>query len=105
MTSIFAKLFGGERPKEPASPVREDPVPYGSYSIISAPEKTKDGQWRLAGHIIKLVDGGELERTYIRVDTFMSREEAVDFTLRKGKQIIDQQGVLLFENGEPTGRA
>lgn len=105
MTNFFSKLFGGATPKAPVSPVEEDPVAYGEYSIISVPEKTDDGHWRLSGQIEKIAGEIAMTRAFVRVDTFPSREQAVEFTLRKGKQIIDQQGDLLFENGEATGRA
>jgi hypothetical protein len=36
---------------------------------------------------------------------FTSREEAKEFGVRKGKQIIDEQGDRLFADGAPTGRA
>jgi len=105
MTLFFSKLFGSRPPKEAPAPKREDPVSYNDYSIISAPEKADDGSWRLSGVIVKASDNTPMERTYVRVDTFTTREEAIDFTLRKGKQIIDQQGDQIFTSGEPTGRA
>lgn len=105
MTNFFSKLFGGGTPKGSSSPVEEDPVAYSECSIISVPEKTDDGQWRLSGQIVRISDGVAMTRSFVRVDTFTSREQAVEFTLRKGKQIIDQQGDLVFENGEATGRA
>lgn len=103
MTSFFSKLFGST-PKPPASPAREEPVSYNALSIISAPEKTDDGNWRLRGHIAKTNDSGSMERTFVRADSFASREQAIEFTLRKGQQIIDQQSDTLFASGEPTGR-
>lgn len=105
MASIFSKLFGGGASKEPAKPTREDPVSYEGYSIISAPEKTQEGQWRLSGFIVKEVGGVSMERMLVRVDSFMSREEAVKYTEQKAKQVIDQQGGRLFADGAPTGRA
>ncbi len=85
--------------------MEEDPVAYGAYSIVSAPQKTDDEQWRLSGRIEQVEDGVSMTRSFVRVDTFPSREQAVEFTVRKGKQIIDQQADMLFENGEVTGRA
>ncbi|RED53789.1 HlyU family transcriptional regulator [Aestuariispira insulae] len=104
MMSIFSKLFGGGAPKEPDQPKREEPVDYQGLSIVAAPEKA-EGQWRLAGYIVKKTETGDLERFFLRADTFPNRDEAIDFALRKGRQIIDQQGDRLFANGEPTGRA
>ena len=103
--SIFSKLFGGGAPKEPESPKREDPVEHEGLMIIAAPEKADGGQWRLAGYIQKNTENGEMERFFLRADTFPSRQEAIDFAHRKGRQIIDQQGDRLFADGAPTGRA
>ncbi|MEH6403687.1 MAG: HlyU family transcriptional regulator [Sneathiella sp.] len=105
MISFLSKLFGGGTPKEPALPTREDPVSYNNYAIIPAPEEANGGSWRLSGHIVKESENGPLERTYVRADTFPTRAEAIEFTVRKGKQIVDQQADQLFKNGEPTGRA
>ncbi len=105
MASIFSKLFGGGASKEPSKPTREDPVFYEGYSIISAPEKTEEGQWRLSGFIVKEGAEGSMERMLVRVDTFMSREEAIKYAEKKAKQVIDQQGDRLFADGAPTGRA
>jgi hypothetical protein len=105
MSSFFSKLFGAGAAKKPQGPFREDPVSYEGLSIIPAPEKTGDGQWRLYGFIVKADDSGSMERFFVRADSYPSREMAVDFSLAKGKQIIDEQGKLLFADGEPTGRA
>jgi len=63
-----------------------------------------DGQWRLAGVITKNTDDGTLERNYLRADVFSSKEEADEFSIRKGKQIIDEQGERLFADGQIDGR-
>ncbi len=111
MVSIFSKLFGGggkpEAADGDASPKRGDPVQYEGYTIEASP--MKDGeQWRLCGVITKPAadEGSEsLERTFIRADLYPSRDEAETFAIRKGQQIIDQQGEKLFADGNPTGRA
>ncbi len=113
MGSFFSRLFGGSSDKQEAN-VRSDPVSYKELQICAAP-KRKGDSWLLAGVIIKPgpdnADGdvqGEseaLEREFIRADTFSSRDEAVTFALRKGEQIIDEQGSTMFADGAKTGRA
>ncbi len=103
MASFLSKLFGGASNKEPGSPERGDPVTYEGLIIQAAPVPA-EGQWRLAGVIIKEAEGGNLERSYLRADLFASREEAMEFGIRKGRQIIDEQGQRMFANGEPVGR-
>ena len=103
MAGFFSKIFGGGG-KDGGGPKRGDPVPYEGLTIQAAPEPAGD-QWRLAGVIVKSGEDGDLERSFMRADTFPSREEAESFAIRKGKQIIDEQGDRLFADGAPTGRA
>ncbi len=102
--SIFSKLFGGNSGDSKAGAVIGDPVAYEGY-LIEATPMPADSQWRLAGVIVKETDGGRLERTFVRADLFASREEAGSFAVRKGQQIIDEQGDRLFADGSGTGRA
>ena len=105
--SFFSKLFGSKPADESGGSQRGDPVPYEGLTICAAPERAGD-QWRLAGVIIKQgagEDGGDLERSFLRADTFAAREEAEAQAIRKGQQIIDEQGERLFADGAPTGRA
>jgi len=104
MASFFSKLFGGGSDKGEGLPARGDPVPYEGLHIQAAPVSA-EGQWRLAGYITKETEDGKLERMFLRADLFASREEAETFAIRKGQQIIDEQGERLFANGEPEGRA
>jgi hypothetical protein len=112
MASFLSKLFGGGKPEanDDAAPARGEAVTYKAFSITASP--IRDGeQWRLCGVILKHVagDGDEaqapMERTFIRADLYTSREEAETFAIRKGQQIIDEQGDRLFADGQPTGRA
>lgn len=113
MASFLSKLFGGGKPEanDDKGPVRGEAVTYKAYSIVASP--IRDGeQWRLCGVIMKALaddDAGEspvqLERTFIRADLYTSKEEAETYAIRKGQQIIDEQGDRLFADGAPTGRA
>ncbi len=107
MTSFLSRLFGGltgKTPEDSGPPKRGEAVEYEGYKICAAPDKA-DNQWRLAGVILKPGDDGDLERTFIRADLFTSREEAETYAIRKGKQIIDEQGERLFADGAPSGHA
>ena len=107
MASFLSRLFGGltGKPAEgEETPKRGEAVDYEGFKIRPAPEKA-DSQWRLAGVIVKPGDDGDLERVFIRADLFTSREEAETFAIRKGQQIIDEQGDRLFADGAPSGHA
>ncbi len=103
MASFFSKLFGGAGAKA-VVPEKSDPVSYEGLTLQAAPQP-EGSQWRLAGVITQETESGLLERHYVRADLFTSRDEAEDFSIRKGKQIIDEQGLRLFADGKPTGRA
>lgn len=112
MASFLSKFFGGGKPEanDDTGPARGEAVTYKEFSITPSP--IRDGeQWRLCGVILMSAgDGGEegqapMERTFIRADLYTSREEAETFAIRKGQQIIDEQGDRLFADGQPTGRA
>ncbi len=111
MGSFFSRLFGGS--SGDSGPKRSKPTQYKDYLICAAPQRSGDS-WNLAGVIIKPGEDGEnaeegedtnMEREFIRADIFTSQDEAISFSLRKGEQIIDEQGARLFANGEKTGRA
>jgi hypothetical protein len=108
MASFLSKLFGGGKSSDGGgAPQRGEAVPYEGFLIHAAPERAGD-QWRLAGVIVKQgagEAGGDLERVFVRADNFASRDECESYAIRKGKQIIDEQGDRLFADGAPTGRA
>lgn len=104
MASFFSKLFGGGTGNKTVSPEKSDPVSYEGLILQAAPQ-AEGNQWRLAGVIIHESETGPLERQFVRADLFTSRNEAEEFSIRKGKQIIDEQGKRLFADGAPTGRA
>lgn len=107
MKSIISRVFASlskEPTKDSLGTQRGEPVSYEGLIIHAAPEREGD-RWRLAGVIIKKVGDRNLERTFVRADTFSSAEDAEVFAIRKAKQIIDEQGSRLFSNDEASGRA
>ena len=104
MISFLSKLFGGSTNRLDDAPSQGVSVEHKGLIICPSPI-SDGGQWRLAGVIIKQSDQGRLERHYVRADVFSSCEEAEEFSVRKGKQIIDEQDTRLFADGIETGRA
>jgi hypothetical protein len=106
MASLLSRIIGAltGNSAEPEIPQRGEPVTYEGLSICAAPIK-EGSQWRLSGVIIKQGDEVDLERSFTRADVFYTRAEAESFSVRKGKQIIDEQGSKLFESGEEQARA
>jgi len=64
--------------------------------IISAFEMKSGSEFQLFGTIEKEIDGEMKKQSFIRSDRLSSLQEAHNFTLKKGRQIIDEQGEELF---------
>jgi len=91
--SIWSKLFGA-RTTEPQGSAKS--VDYIGYLIEARPYR-EGGQFQVAGSITKEVDGTVKEHRFIRADRFATLDEAAEFALMKGRQIIDQRGDRIFD--------
>jgi hypothetical protein len=100
LSSILSIFTGGASSESPAKPMAE-PQTYKDCVIHAEPMR-EGSQYRLAGRIVKSVDGRALERKFIRADVFTSLDDALDCAFRKAQQIIDQNGPALFGDGEDT---
>lgn len=83
--SILKRLFGGA-PSEPPKPES-----YQGFDIT--PNPVREGQGYRIGALIEK-DGKSHQ--LIRADTLESPEEASKMSIRKAKQMIDEQGERLF---------
>lgn len=102
MASFFSNILsiftgGGKSAEAPAKAA--EPVSHGGCTIYPAPIR-EGSQFRLAGRIEKDVNGEKLVRNFVRADVFTSMDDAVEFTVKKAQQIIDQNGPSLFGDGE-----
>lgn len=93
--SFLKSLFGRSAPSAPAEK-RAEPVEYKGFIIRAAPFQS-EGQYQTAGVIEKEIDGVRKEHRFIRADRIASYEDAVEFTLRKARQIVDQVGERMFD--------
>ena len=91
--SFWKSLFGGSAGgAEKAS----EPVEYNGFIIRAAPYKA-EGQYQTAGIVEKLVNGVRKEHKFIRADRHASYDDAVEFSLAKARQIVDQVGERMFD--------
>lgn len=92
---FLGRLFGGGGGGAAAA---AEPEIYKDLEIRAAPQN-QGGRWLTAGTITKPGAGenGDGVHQFIRADTHPSRDEAIEFTVRKAKQIIDEQGDALFK--------
>ena len=94
--SYLKRLFGRGATEETAGEpavVRE--VEHKGFVIRATPYK-EGGQYQTCGVIAKEIDGAAKEHRFIRADRFASLDDAVEVTIRKGQQMIDEQGDRLF---------
>lgn len=93
---IFGGLFGGGDKKSAATPAAAS-VEYKGFRITPAP-RPNGPQWQVAGTISKDGAPGEppREHQFIRADVMVTVEDAAEFSIRKAKQIIDEQGERIF---------
>jgi hypothetical protein len=98
LSNLFSMFSGGKAASDAAGPSGE-PQLYGDCTIYAEPRK-EGSQYRLAGRIEKKVGDEVLVRNFIRADLFSSSDDAIECTVRKAHQIIDQHGPSLFGDGE-----
>ncbi|TAN00771.1 MAG: hypothetical protein EPN45_13885 [Rhizobiaceae bacterium] len=95
--SFLKKLFGGGgAPGEsPAEAVDGQEIEHKGFTIRATPFKA-EGQFQTAGTITREIDGEVKEHKFIRADRFASLDDAMSLSLRKGQQLVDEQGERLF---------
>lgn len=93
--SFLKSLFGLGKSASPKDGGPGPSMEYGQYTIEATPF-VEAGQYQVCG-VIREVGGQERSHKFIRVDKFPTRQDAIDFTFVKGKQIIEQMGVRMFE--------
>jgi hypothetical protein len=93
--SFWKRLFGGGASTDEA-PAAGKEIEHNGFAIRATPFK-QDGQWQCCGVISKEIDGAVKEHKFIRADRFAALDDAVDISLRKGRQMIDEQGERMFK--------
>lgn len=93
--SFWKKLFGGGSGGEEA-PVAGKEMEHKGFVVRATPFK-QDGQYQCCGVVSKEVGGEVKEHRFIRADRFASLDDAIDISLRKGVQMVDEQGERMFQ--------
>ncbi len=95
--SFLKRLFGGGggEAQAPASAAPAKQVEHNGFVISATPYKAK-GQYQTCGVISKEIDGVRKEHRFIRADRFPGLDAAVDVSIKKGIQLIDEQGEQIF---------
>jgi hypothetical protein len=90
LKALWSRFVGGG-----TADVVAEAVEYNGYRIRPAPYASK-GQYQTSGIIEKEVGGELKEHRFVRAETHPSRDQAVEFSIAKAKQIIDEQGDRIF---------
>lgn len=95
---FLGKLFARDpKATEPVAEPAGEPVDYNGYSISAAPIR-EGSQYRTAGSISKEIDGELRSSAFIRADNHTDRQQAIDHSIGKGKQVVDERGDKLFNS-------
>lgn len=95
--SFLKRLFGGgggEAEAGPAAVAKE--IEHKGFTIRATPYKAEGGQYQTCGVVSKEVGGVVKEHRFIRADRFAGLDDAVDISLKKGQQLVDEQGERIF---------
>ena len=81
--------------KGPAEPEAEPAIEYNGLMVTPHPRQ-EDGGWTTEATITRTVEGETKSHLFIRADKTGSRDGAVELTLNKCRQTIDQLGDRIF---------
>lgn len=90
LKNIWRRLVSGG-----AAATEPEAIPYNGYLIRPTPY-ARGGSYQTCGVITKEVAGETKEHRFVRAETHPSRDAAVEFSLAKARQLIDEQGDRLF---------
>jgi hypothetical protein len=93
--NFFKSIFESSSGSAKSDSATSEPLEYNGFSIEAAPID-EGGKYRTAGYISGEVEG-EIKRVYfIRADENSDRQSAIDHSISKARQIIDEQGSRLL---------
>ncbi len=94
---LFQSLTGSGSKETDTKTVAADPITYKD-TIITATPLPEGGQYKTAGSISKTVDGAVKTTEFIRADNHGSLDAAIEHSINKAKQIVDERGSSLFDS-------
>jgi hypothetical protein len=93
--SFLKRLFGGAPSDAGASTAPAKQVEHNGFVISATPYK-EGGQYQTCGVVSKEIGGVVKEHKFIRADRFAGLDDAVDISIKKGIQLVEEQGERLF---------
>lgn len=97
LKSLFGRFTSGAggavAPKTTVAAAKS--IEHKGFTVSAAPFE-QEGRYQTAGTIEKEVDGVRKQHRFIRADSHPSMDQAVEFSIQKGCQIVDQMGERVF---------
>lgn len=94
--SIWKRIFGGGAAgPESDAPKTTGEIEHNGFKILAQPYKAEGG-YQTAGLVTKGEGEAKREHRFVRADRFPSLDDATEFSLRKGRQLVDEQGERMF---------
>jgi hypothetical protein len=93
--SLWKSLFGGASESSGGGKATAA-VEHNGFTVRATPYKD-GGEYQTAGVIEKEIAGEKKSHNFVRAERFPSIEAATEFSLIKGRQIVDQVGERMFD--------
>ena len=93
--SFLKRLFGGGATAEPVDDKPAKQIEHKGFTISATPYKS-EGQYQTCGVVSKEIGGVVKEHRFVRADRFSGLDDAVEISLKKGQQLVDEQGERIF---------
>jgi hypothetical protein len=94
--NFFRSILGGRRSVSRSAEEFSEPMKYKEFTIQAAPLNT-DRRFRTAGYISGEFNGEVKRVHFLRADQNVDLQVAIDHSLSKARQIIDEMGPKLLE--------
>jgi len=97
LKSLFGRREGAQAEDGPPAEgkvVKE--AEHAGFRILATPYAS-GGQYQVCGVIERTVDGELKRHRFVRADRFPAVDQAAEFSIGKGRQIIEERGLKLFD--------
>jgi hypothetical protein len=94
--SFLKRLFGSSSGGERSGGAVAKEIEHKGFIIRATPYKAEGGQYQTCGVVSKEIGGVVKEHRFIRADRFAALDDAIDISLKKGQQLVDEQGERMF---------
>ncbi|SHK96318.1 hypothetical protein SAMN05444414_10363 [Roseovarius marisflavi] len=93
--SLWSKLFGGGGSGNSNARPEPEAETYKGFLIFPEPQPGEGG-YRVGARIEKEIAGEVKVHQLLRADAILNIDDAAAFSVRKAKQVIDEQGERIF---------